>query len=81
MGVADPACLHPLFALAVCPYSPASAPHISPCFPAASCLLQSNPDTHHLAMIDFRREITILKACRDPNIVAFLVSRCCLPWR
>ncbi|KAI3437798.1 hypothetical protein D9Q98_000245 [Chlorella vulgaris] len=40
--------------------------------PVAVKVLASNPDTHHLAMIDFRREITILKACRDPNIVAFL---------
>lgn len=23
---------------------------------------------------DMRREVTILKACKDPNVVAFLVS-------
>lgn len=29
-----------------------------------------------MAMNEFRREVAILKACRDPNIVAFLVGAC-----
>lgn len=29
-----------------------------------------------MAMNEFRREVAILKACRDPNIVSFLVGGC-----
>ena len=33
-----------------------------------------------MALNDFRREVAILKACRDPNIVAFLVGWAVEPW-
>lgn len=33
-----------------------------------------------MALNDFRREVAILKACRDPNIVAFLVGCSVEPW-
>lgn len=55
---------------------------ISPsCLPSLTCLPptchahpQSGPETRYMALNEFRREVAILKACRDPNIVAFLVS-------
>lgn len=31
-------------------------------------------DARYQSQEDFKREIAILRACRDPNIVAFLVS-------
>lgn len=34
---------------------------------------QTGPDTRYMAVNEFRREVLILKSCRDPNIVAFLV--------
>lgn len=37
-------------------------------------MVQSGPETRYMALNEFRREVAILKACRDPNIVAFLVS-------
>jgi serine/threonine protein kinase len=40
--------------------------------PVAVKVLMSGPETRYMALNEFRREVAILKACRDPNIVAFL---------
>ena len=36
---------------------------------------QASSDLRQMAMAEFRKEIAILKACRDVNIVQFVVSR------
>lgn len=48
------------------------------CAPPFITPLASRPqvvgDARYQSQEDFKREIAILRACRDPNIVAFLVS-------
>lgn len=57
--------------------SPSSPPHSlmhPPTHISAPTLgLQGMGEARYQAQEDFRREISILRACRDPNVVAFLV--------
>ena len=41
--------------------------------PVAVKVLAAGSDARQLALSDFRREVAILKACRDANIVQFVV--------
>ena len=44
------------------------------CLPSFLPCAQAGGDALYQGQEDFKREIAILRACRDPNIVAFLVS-------
>ena len=44
------------------------------CLPSFLPCAQAGGDALYQGQEDFKREIAILRACRDPNIVSFLVG-------